>query len=396
MIARALTQTRIPQATATFRVPRQITLGAGTAESIGAEAKGLGGRHAFIASSPTLHRLGITDELVACLTADGIASTVYTDLEPEPSIKTIDPCVAAARDVECDLVVGVGGGSVLDVAKVVAMLLRNDGQADAYLGVDRVPHGGVPSIMLPSTAGTGAEITPNALFYIPEEEKKAAIVSGHIIPDIAIVDPILTLSVPPAVTAATGMDALCHAIESYTSVNASPLTEPYALEAIRLIGANLRTAVFKGDNPAGRESMAVASLLASLSMASAGTNAVHALAYPLQGLHRIAHGVANSLLLPYVLEFNLVSNLPKFTKVAEALGEPIDGVSLRAAAERSSTACRQLSVDIGIPQRLSDVGITVDDVKALTDGAMQVTRLLNNNPRPVEAEDVEAIFTAAL
>lgn len=396
MTANALTQTLIPQMLATLRVPRQITLGVGASESVGAEAKELGGQHAFIVSSPTLHQLGVTDELVTYLSTEGIAATVYTDLEPEPSIETVEPCVVAARNAECDLVVGIGGGSVLDVAKVVAMLLGNDGRADAYIGVERIPRPGVPSIMLPSTAGTGAEITPNALFYTPEKEKKEAIVSRHIIPDVAIIDPVLTLSVPPDVTAATGVDALCHAVESYTSINASPLTEPYALEAIRLIGANLRTAVFKGDDLASRKAMAEGSLLASLSMASAGTNAVHALAYPLQGLHRIPHGIANSLLLPYVLEFNLVADLPKFAKVAEALSEPIDGVSLRVAAECSSTACRQLSVDIGIPQRLSDVGINVDHINALTAGAMEVTRLLNNNPRPVEAKDVEAIFTAAL
>jgi alcohol dehydrogenase len=249
---------------------------------------------------------------------------------------------------------------------------------------------------MPTTSGTGAEITPNALFYVPAAREKKAIVSPHIIPDVALVDPLLTVTAPPAVTAATGLDALSHAVESYTSMNASPLTDLYGLEAVRLIGAHLRTVVANGSDLAAREGMALASLYAGIGIGNAGTNIVHALAYPLQGQHRVTHGVANSLLLPYGMEFNALSNLSKFASVAEALGEPVAGLSPRAAAARSAEACRLLSEDIGIPQKLREVGIKAEHIEALVEGAMRMTRLLANNPRQVRPEDALAIFEKAL
>lgn len=381
---------------ATFRVPNQISVGIGAAESVGSEAKRLGGRHAFVVSDPALRQIGLTDQLTAWLTAQEIRSTVFTDVEPEPSVQSADRCAGAARAAGCDLVVGIGGGSAMDTAKAAAVLITNGGSVQDYLGNGLVGKRGVPSILIPTTSGTGAEITPNALFYVPALRDKKAVVSPYIIPDVAIIDPQLTLTVPPTVTAATGVDALCHAIESYTSVNASPMTDMYALESIRLIGAHLRTAVGNGGDIQARDAMARASFYAGISIANAGTNAVHALAYPLQGQHRITHGVANSLMLPYVLEFNALSNLAKFARVAEAMGEPLAGISLRDAAARSVSACRQLSEDIGIPQSLSEVGIKAEQVDALVEGAMQQTRLLVNNPRRVRPEDARAIFEKAL
>jgi alcohol dehydrogenase len=381
---------------ATFRIPNQITLGGGAAETVGVEAKRLGGRHAFVVGDPALQQIGVVDQVVAWLAAQGLSSTTFTAVEPEPSVQSADRCADVARASGCDLVVGIGGGSALDSSKAVAMLLSNGGRVEDYLGTGLVRKRGVPSILIPTTSGTGAEITPNALFYVPAARDKKSIVSPHIIPDVAIVDPLLTLTVPPAVTAATGVDALCHAIESYTSVNASPITEMYALESIRLIGGNLRTAVGNGNDLPAREAMARASLYAGISIGNAGTNAVHAMAYPLQGQHRITHGIANSLMLPYVLEFNIISNLTKFARVADAMGEPVAGLSPRDAAARSVVACRQLSQDIGIPQRLGEVGIRAEDLDALVEGAMQVTRLLANNPRKVRPEDARAIFEKAL
>ncbi|HSB78421.1 MAG TPA: iron-containing alcohol dehydrogenase [Candidatus Methylomirabilis sp.] len=381
---------------AIFRVPAQITFGPGAAESVGTEAKRLGGTRAMVVSDPNLQKLGITDRILDSLAAQGVGGTVFTELEFEPSAGSVAPAAAAARDAHSDLVVGLGGGTTLDTAKAVAMLLRNDGLVEDYLGIGLVKQRGVPSILMPTTAGTGAEITPNALFLVPAVREKKAVVSPHIIPDIAMVDPLLTHTVAPTVTAATGMDALSHAVEAYTSLNASPLTDLYALEAIRLIGAHLRTAVANGKDEAAREGMARASMYAGIAIGNAGTNIVHALAYPLQGQHRVTHGIANSLLLPYGMEFNALSNLPKFAAVAEALGEPIAGLSPRTAAARSAEACRLLSMDVGIPQRLREVGIKAEHLPELADGAMKVTRLLANNPRQVRPEDARAIFEKAL
>ena len=381
---------------ATFRIPGQITFGAGAVETIGAEAKRLGASHAFVLSDPNLQKLGVTDRVVASLSTQGVRSTVYAEIEFEPSIQSVAPAAAAAKASGCDLVIGLGGGSTMDTTKAVAVLTRNAGQAEDYLGIGLVKQRGVPMILMPTTSGTGAEITPNALFYIPAVREKRAIVSPHIIPDVALLDPLVTLTVPPAVTAATGLDALSHAVESYTSLNASPLTDLYALEAIRLIGVYLRTAVANGSDLAAREGMFRASLYAGIGIGNAGTNIVHALAYPLQGQHRVTHGVANSLLLPYGMEFNALSNLSKFATVAEALGEPISGLSPRAAAARSTEACRLLSQDIGIPQTMGEVGIKPQDIEDLVDGAMKMTRLLVNNPRQVRPEDARAIFERAL
>lgn len=381
---------------ASFRIPGQITFGVGAAETVGAEAKRLGASHAFVLSDPNLQKIGVTDRVVASLSAHGLRSTVYTGIEFEPSIQSVAPAAAAAKASGCDLVIGLGGGSTMDTTKAVAVLTKNAGQAEDYLGIGLVKQRGVPVILMPTTSGTGAEITPNALFYVPAAREKRAIVSPHIIPDVALLDPVVTLTVPPAVTAATGLDALSHAVESYTSLNASPLTDLYALEAIRLIGAHLRTVVANGSDLASREGMLRASLYAGIGIGNAGTNIVHALAYPLQGQHRVTHGVANSLLLPYGMEFNALSNLSKFASVAEALGEPIAGLSPRAAAARSTEACRLLSQDIGIPQTMGEVGIKPQDIEDLVDGAMKMTRLLVNNPRQVRPGDARAIFERAL
>jgi len=381
---------------ATFRVPGQVIFGNGAAERVGEEAKRFGATHALVLSDPNLQKLGVTDRIVALILSQGTRSAVYTGIEFEPSVQSIAPALAAAREAACDLVVGLGGGSTLDTAKAVAMLLRNKGQAEDYLGIGLVKQRGVPSILMPTTGGTGAEITPNALFYVPAAREKKAIVSPHIIPDVALVDPLLTVTVPPAVTAATGVDALSHAVESYTSLNATPLTDLYALEAIRLIGAYMRTAVANGNDLVAREAMARGSLYAGIGIGNAGTNIVHALAYPLQGQHRITHGVANSLLLPYGMEFNALSNLSKFATVAEALGEPIAGLSPRDAAARSTEACRLLSQDVGIPQKMREVGIRADHISDLVEGAMRMTRLWANNPRQVRPEDARAIFEQAL
>jgi alcohol dehydrogenase len=382
--------------TAMFQIPARVTIGCGSVETVGAEAKRLGGTRAFVVGDPNLQKSGLTDRVVTLLSAQGMETCLFTRIEPEPSVGSVEKAATDAREFNCNVLVGVGGGSSLDTAKAVAILTRNPGSLEDYLGIGLVKQRGVPLILIPTTSGTGAEITPNALFYVPVVKEKKAVVSSHIMPDVAIVDPLLTLTVPAAVTAATGIDALSHAVEAYTSLNASPMTDLYALEAIRLIGRHLRTAVANGSDVEARDGMARASMYAGVAIGNAGTNIVHALAYPLQGQHRITHGVANSLLLPHGVEFNALSNLPKFAAVAEALGEPIAGLSPRAAASRSTEACRLLSLDVGIPQKMSEVGIKEEHFSDLVDGAMKMTRLWANNPRQVRPEDARAIFERAL
>ena len=381
---------------ATLRIPSEVIFGSGCAETVGEQARKLGAKRALVISDQGIQKAGLVDHIQRWLNKTGISSMSYVDVEAEPSTDSVAPCLDYARQAECDVVVGLGGGSVLDTTKAVAMLLKNEGTVEDYLGNDLVQRRGVPTILMPTTAGTGSEITPNALFYVPSRRAKEAVISPLIVTPVAMVDPVLTLSVPPSVTAATGMDALCHAVESYTGLNATPLSEPFALEATRLISANLRQAVMDGQSLRAREGMALGSLYAAISLANSGTNAVHALAYPLQGLNRITHGIANSLLLPYVMEFNLLGNLEKFAKVAEMMGQPVGHLSLRDAAGESARACRQLSQDVGIPQHMSDIGISAAQMGELVSGALKVTRLLKNSPRPIGAEDIERIYERAL
>jgi alcohol dehydrogenase len=381
---------------ATLRIPAEVIFGSGCAETVGEQARRLGARRAFIISDRGLHKAGWVDQMEGWLKKDGISAASFVDVEPEPSVESVAAGVEAASQAEGEVIIGLGGGSALDTTKAVAMLLTNDGTVEDYLGIGLVKRRGAPTILLPTTAGTGAETTPNALFYIPARQTKEAVVSPFIVPDVAMLDPVLTLSVPPHVTAATGVDALCHAVESFTGLNATPLTNPFAAEATTLISTHLRRAVFDGQNLAAREGMALGSFYAGIAIANAGTNGVHALAYPLQGLHRIAHGVANSLLLPYVLEFNLLGNLERFAKVAELMGQPTAHLSRREAAAASARACQQLSQDVGIPKRMSDVGITAEHLDDLVEGALKVTRLLKNNPRPLGATEIKQIFERAL
>lgn len=381
---------------ASLRIPNELYFGSGSVETVGDCAKNLDAAAVLVISDQGLYATGIVEELKGWLRKAEIGVEDYLDVEAEPSVQSLEPCLEQARLVDPGAIVAIGGGSVLDTAKAVAMLLTNEGNIEKYLGNDLVGRRGVPTILVPTTAGTGAEITPNALFYVPNLRAKKAIVSRHIIPDIAIVDPGLTLSLPPKLTAATGLDALCHAIESYTGLNATPLSEPFAREAIQKIALHLRTAVHSGDNLQARVGMALGSLYAAISIANSGTNAVHALAYPLQGLNRVQHGIANSLLLPYVMSFNVHGNIPKFAEVASLMGMPTAQMSRHEAATSAAEACKKLSEDIGIPQHMKEVGIHEDQLEELVDGALEVHRLLINNPRPIQSPDIRRIYKEAM
>jgi len=379
-----------------LKIPNELRFGIGAAETLSGLVKEYGAGKVLLISDHVLEGIGIVSQIKHWLQKGGSEVEIFLDVEPEPSIENVNPCLSIARSYIPDVIVGLGGGSVLDISKTVAMLMNNPGNVEEYLGTGIVKQRGIPTVLVPTTSGTGAEITPNALFYIPNLRAKKAIVSKHIIPDAVVIDPNLTQSVPPGLTAATGLDALCHAIESYTGLNATPLTEPFSKEAIRQIGKYLRTAVFHGENIEARIGMALGSLYAAIAIANAGTNAVHALAYPLQGINRIQHGVANSLLLPYVMSFNMIGDVDKFSEIAELLGVPISQLSKRAAAETAVAFCKELSEDIGIPQHMREVGVKEEQIGELVKGALNVQRLLDNNPRPIVKEDIENIYRKAL
>ena len=381
---------------APFRVPPSQIFGAGAIEQLGEEAKRLGWQRALVVTDPGV--AAIADCARRVLEAAGIATGLYDRAEREPSVASVERAAAAlsaAPGGGYDGIVGVGGGSVLDTAKGVSLRSANDGPLQRYFGVELVPSTGLPMILVPTTAGTGSEATPNAIFDDTDRRLKAGIVSHRLFARVAIVDPDLTIGAPATVTAAAGLDALTHAIESYVAIKATPHTDLYALEAIRLIATHLRTAVARGGDRAARTGQARGSFYAGISITNAGTGLCHAMAYPLGSAFHVPHGMANALLLPAVLEFNLVADLPKMARVAEAMGEAVDGVSERAAAELAVEAVRQLSRDVGLPAGLRDVGVPEDALAGFVDGALSAQRLITNNPRVPTPEAVLAAYRAS-
>ena len=378
-----------------FRVPETAYVGVGAVSRLGVEARSLGGKRALIVTDKGVAGAGIAEQTRRILEAEGVEAIIFDGSAAEPPFENVDEALEICRSIDANIVVGVGGGSALDVAKGCAAMITNPGRLLDYAGTDKIPNRALPMIALPTTSGTGSEATPNAIFTDVQAKLKKGVVSPYLIPRVAIVDPALTLSAPAGVTAATGMDALTHAVESYTSRKATAQSELYSLEAIRLIALALRTAVHDGPNLEARRSMAIASFFAGIAIGNAGTAAVHALAYPLGGQFHIPHGVANALMLPYVLEVNCVGNLAKFADVAEAMGEPIDGLSPRDAAHAAVDACRQISIDVGIPQRMRDVNVTAEAIPGMAEQASQTARLMDNNPRKLSLKDVRAIYEAA-
>lgn len=378
-----------------FRMPGVLYAGVGALDKLAPELTRLCVAKVALITDRGLVAAGVVEPVLAQVRAAGVACTVYDQVEAEPSTENCEEAARAVVAAGAEAIVAVGGGSSLDVAKGCSVLARHGGRIADYFGIDKVPGPGLPWIAIPTTAGTGSEVTPNAIFTEKSQQLKIGVVSPHLLPAVAIVDPVLTLTCPPAVTAATGIDALTHAIESYTAPKATPQTDLYALEAVRLIARSLRKAVWAGKDLQARTDMAYGSLFAGVSLGNAGVGAVHALAYPLGGKFGIPHGVANSLLLPYVMEFNMVADVDKFARVAEAMGENVAGLSRRAAAEQAVHAVRVLSRDVGIPQRLRDVGIPEEVLPELAEAAMKVTRLLDNNPRRVTQADALALYRAA-
>ncbi|ASN06828.1 iron-containing alcohol dehydrogenase [Virgibacillus necropolis] len=378
-----------------FRTADTLITGKGSINQIGMEARKLKGSKVLIITDKDIREMGLIWKVVDSLEAMGLNVHIIDDVVPEPPFEILEEIAALIKEKGYDTFVGVGGGSTLDITKVLSVMMTNEDDVREMVGIEKVENPGVPVILVPTTAGTGSEVTPIAIFTDTSDMVKKGIVSPFLLPSVAIIDAELTLTVPPSVTAATGMDALVHAVESYTAIGANNLTDSIALQAIGLISRSLRQAVYNGKDVQAREDMAMGSLLAGISLGNAGVGAVHALAYPLGGKFKVPHGVANSLLLPFVIKYNIVGNLEKFSDVAKAIGEQVEGLSLRDAADRCVTAMETLSKDIGIPASLKDIGVTPTDIPALAEEASKIDRLLNNNPRWLTVKEIERIYTEA-
>lgn len=378
-----------------FTGAKKIVFGNGSILTLASHIKEHHAQNPLVVIDKNLAKTGLQEKIAGILVSEGIKFTVYDKVDPEPRIELADEGAALAVKNKCDMVIGIGGGSAMDVAKAIAVIATNKGAATDYLGLNKVPKAGLPKIMIPTTAGTGSEVTFTAVFVRKNLKKKEGMNSPYLYPELALLDPELTLSLPPAPTAQTGLDALCHAIESYTSINSSPMSEMFSLEAISLIAENLRTCVHDGKNIAARERMLLGSLYAGIGLANAGVTAVHSLSYPLGGKFGVSHGLANTILLAPVMAFNLPGALEKFADVADAMGECTDGLPVREAAYLAVDAVEALIEDCGIDASIRDFGVKEKDFPALADVAVTVARPLENNPRKMTKEDMIAIYAEA-
>jgi alcohol dehydrogenase class IV len=378
-----------------FRMTKRILFGVGCVEKVGQEAQLLKAKKIFIVTDPGIIQSSLLQLIEKTLNAVNLPFATFDGVESDPRIEVVEKCVEAAKREGIDIIIGFGGGSSLDIAKVTSVMITNPGKIDGFFGIDLVPNPGIPVILVPTTAGTGSEVTPIAILSDTKEKLKKGIVSPYLFPEVAILDPKLTLGLPPSVTASTGMDALTHAIEAYCSVNATDLTDLLAFRAMELISKNLRMAYANGDNLVARSNMLEGSLLAGMAFANAGVGAVHAFAYPLGGEFHIPHGLSNTLMLPYVMRYNILGCPYKFAQMAQAFGEKVEGLSELDGAETSVKFVERLSDDLRVPRRLSDVGIPENAIPRLAEAAMKVTRLLVNNPRKIALEDGINIYNSA-
>ena len=375
----------------TLLQPQKIVFGTGCIATLVEDYKKMGLQRLFVLTAPPIHPL--IEDTLAELKSAGVNIEVFQDIVAEPTVNDFKKILEVARQFKADSVVGVGGGSVLDVTKLIAAFINSDQQVEDCFGTGFIKQKGLWFACLPTTAGTGSEVSPNAILLDERDHLKKGIVSPFLIADVAYVDPKLTWTVPAKVTADTGMDALTHCIEAYTNKFAHPSVDIYALQGIRLIATNLEKAVRNGQDKEAREALAFGSLYGGLCLGPVNTAAVHALSYPLGGEFHIPHGLSNAILLPSVMKFNMPANIKRHAEVAIALGcQP--GKNDEETAQRGVDFIYQLADAVGIPKKLTDLGIPQTAVDGMAKAAMQVQRLLKNNPREVTEQDARDIYNS--
>jgi len=380
-----------------FNTTKSVVFENGAALRLAELAGGLLGQNCLLITDPGLRALGLCDPAIAALETAGHTVTIFDAVEADPSRETLMQAVEAGRAAGTTGVIGFGGGSSQDVAKLVALLLGSNEDLDSAWGVAQAKGPRLPLVLIPTTAGTGSEVTPVSIITVGAEEKRG--VSSHVIlPDMAILDAELTLGLPAHITAATGVDAMVHAIEAYASKNANnnPVSKLLAREALRLLGANIEAVVADGSNLEARGAMLLGSMLAGQAFANSPVAAVHALAYPIGGTFHIPHGLSNALVLPHVLRFNAPDAGTLYAEIAaDAFPELASVVGTQARTAAFIDALADLSARVGLQTRLRDVDIPKDAIDKMAADAMLQGRLLVNNPREVSQADAHTIYTAA-
>jgi len=379
-----------------FFMPTTSLLGNGAVKEIGKQANVLGGTKALIVTDGGLVKLGMVDTVKGYLEEAGLQVAVYDGVEPNPTDVNVRECLKVWQDNDCDLLVTFGGGSSHDCGKGMGIMATSGGDIRDWAGIDTLQANLPPYISINTTAGTASEMTRFAVVTNTDTHVKMVFCDARLTADVAINDPALMVGLPPALTAATGMDALTHAIEAYvTTLLSNPITDALALQAISLIGKWLRKAVANGADMEARDAMAYAEYLAGMAFDSAGLGIVHSMAHQPGSLLGKPHGVCNAICLPVVCEFNLMANAEKYAKVAETLGEDISGLNIMEAAEKAVVAIRRLSRDVGIPSGLGEIGVTEKDIPIMAENALKDVCTLFN-PRTVKVEDIVELYKKAL
>lgn len=400
-----------PREVWTFHTAGQIVYGRNATRQLGELSAQLGCKNALLVTDTILENAGVVQRVIDPLKQANVNVQVFNGGEPEPSMKTALACADAARDFQADVLVAIGGGSNMDLGKITAVLYAHGGHPRDYVGDGNIPGSVTPLICVPTTAGTGSEVSFATVINDNEQNKKVGILSNYLRPRIALVDPLMTVTCPPKVTADSGIDALTHAIEAYTAVDNEtfplpegertvyqgrhPLGSCLAEKAIGLIGQFLRRAVKDGNDLEARDGMALAALLAGMAFSNVGVAAVHALEYPLGAAVHAPHGLGNGLLLPYVMRFNMPEREAEFAKIAQLLGQDVTNLSIPDAAEQAIVAVEKLRADIGIPKQLRDIGVKEDQLRGLAESAFGVQRVLRVNPRKPSVDDLEEILRSA-
>ncbi|HEY3815444.1 MAG TPA: iron-containing alcohol dehydrogenase [Caulobacteraceae bacterium] len=368
----------------------------GAAARLGPLVAGLGLARVMVVTDPGLKGAGLLDAPLESLREAGVEAVLFSEVEADPPQACVERAVALALSEGVDGVIGLGGGSSMDTAKLVALLAGSGAALDAVWGVDVAKGPRLPLIQVPTTAGTGSEVTPIAIVTNPTDEKRG-VVSRWLLPDLALLDPELTTGLPPAVTAATGVDAMVHAIEAYTSrIKKNPVSDALALRALTLLSGAIRMAVKDGNDLEARRAMLQGAWLAGMAFANAPVGAVHALAYPLGGRFHVPHGLSNALVLLPVLEYNLPAAEQHYAELAEAVAPAGVPPGANAAARMFFETMDGLVRDMPMAQRLSQVGVAEGDIEQLATDAMQIERLLVNNPRPMTHDAAVAIYRSVL
>lgn len=379
----------------TFFIPSVNMMGAGSLVDAMAAIRSYRFRHALIVTDAGLARAGVADRVANLLAEQDIQATVFDGAKANPTVANVEAGLALLREKRCDCVISLGGGSPHDCAKGIALVATNGGHISDYEGVDRSAKPQLPLIAINTTAGTASEMTRFCIITDEKRHIKMAIVDRNVTPILSVNDPTLMLAKPAGLTAATGMDALTHAVEAYVSTAATPITDACALKAVTLIAANLRRAVADGQDLDAREQMAYAQFLAGMAFNNASLGYVHAMAHQLGGFYDLPHGVCNAILLSHVEAFNAREAAARLADVARAMGAELDGLDDAGASERCLSMIRQLAADVGIPRGLAELGVKAEDIPTLAANALKDACGLTN-PRPASQAEIEAIFRGAL